>query len=57
MSSLDARSRMTRETARLVLDTFARTYRLEGSELVDKVGNVAPDYTLGLVLEARTVLT
>ena len=56
MSSLDARSRMTRETARLVLDTFARTYRIEGSQLVDKVGNVAPDYTLGLVLEARTVL-
>ena len=56
MGSIDARPQMTPETAQLVLDTFARTYRLSESRLVDKVGNVASDYTLGLVLEAQAVL-
>jgi hypothetical protein len=56
MSSLDARSQMTPETAQLVLATFARTYRMHGSRLVDRHGNVAPDYTLGLVVQAQAVL-
>ena len=56
MRRIDAEQQMTPETAQLVLDAFARTYRLDGSLLIDKVGNVAPDYTLGLVLEAQAVL-
>ena len=56
MDSLDAVSEMTPKTALLVLEAFARTYRMHGSRLVDRHGNEAPCYTLGLVVQAQAVL-
>ena len=56
MSSIDARPEMTPETAQHVLDAFTHTYRLTGSRLVDRHGNVPPDRTLQLVVQAQAVL-
>ena len=56
MSSIDASQQMTPETAQHVLDAFAHTYRLTGSRLVDRHGNVPSGRTLELVVQAQAVL-
>lgn len=56
MSSIDARPEMTPETAQHVLDAFAHTYRLSGSRLLDRHGNLPSERTLQLVVEAQAVL-
>lgn len=47
---------MTPETAQHVLDAFAHTYRLSGSRLLDRHGNLPSERTLQLVVEAQAVL-
>ena len=56
MSSIDASQQMTPQTAQHVLDAFAHTFRLTGSRLIDRHGNVPSDRTLQLVVQAQAVL-
>ncbi len=57
MSSLWQQSQMSEATARLLIQVFARTYRMDASgEFVNKVGEPAPDRSIELVLEAQGVL-
>jgi len=57
MSSLWQNSEMSEATARLLIQVFARTYRLNSAgEFVNKIGEPAPQKSVDLVLEAQGVL-
>jgi hypothetical protein len=48
---------MSEATARLLIQVFARTYRMDAAgEFVNKIGEPAPNRTIDLVLEAHGVL-
>ena len=57
MSSLFHESQMSEATARLLIQVFARTYRMNtAGEFVNKIGEPAPDRSIDLVLEAQGIL-
>lgn len=57
MSSLWQHSQMSEATARLLIEMFHRTYRVNTvGEFVNKIGEPAPQKSIDLVLEAQAVL-